>query len=162
MFGRSLKWTLVLLFALSVVLMTGGCLFGGGSTTTTLGTPTGIGTTTTPAVVGDILQPIEGLPVGFSQALTKQPIVVLFYVPGNADDTSVLDTINKLRASFGTYLFLTYDYKAPDSYGTLTNVFDISYAPYLALIDGKGALKQVFSGYVDEGTLNQSLVNLGK
>ena len=166
MFERSVKWTSILFLALclGVVLLTTGCLFGGGgSATTTLSIGTG-GTvgTITGAAEGQPLHAIDGLPQQFVQALANRPIVVLFYISGNADDTSVLDTVNRLSSSFSSYVFLTYDYKNPDSYGTLTSLLDIPYTPYVALIDGAGAVQKVFSGYVDEGSLNQALVNLGK
>jgi hypothetical protein len=87
---------------------------------------------------------------------------VLFYVPGNADDKSVLDTVNRLKSSFAQYAFLIYDYKNPNSYGTLAQLLKVDYPPYLVLTDATGHLRRIFKGYVDEGTLNQELVNLGR
>jgi len=108
------------------------------------------------------LTPTDGSPAEYVDAFGSRPIVVLFYVPGNADDTSVFDTVERLKSSFDRYEFLVYDYKDPDAYGTLSQLLEASYPPYLVLIDGAGYPRKVFHGYVDEGTLNQSLVNLGR
>jgi|WetSurMetagenome_2_1015567.scaffolds.fasta_scaffold25109_2 hypothetical protein len=168
MFSRSVQWTSVLLLVLCVALMTGGCFGGGGSdgtdqTTDTL--PGGTGTLPplgTGIAVGTLLQATEDDPADFVSALANRPIVVLFYIAGNADDTKVLDTVNKLRTSFNSYSFLLYDYKDPEAYGTLAQEFQVDYTPYLALVDSTGTLQYKYVGFVDEGTLNQSLVNLGR
>jgi hypothetical protein len=169
MFARSAKWTSVLLLVLCLGLLTSGCFGGGGSATTTAATNAD-GTATTVAGAGNGPGLAEGTPIrasdedpaDFSDALQKRPIVVLFYVAGNADDTAVLDSVNRLRTSFNSYAFLLYDYKDPSAYGSLAQELNVEYAPFLALIDGSGILRNTFVGFVDEGTLNQSLVNLGR
>jgi hypothetical protein len=166
MFGRSAKWTSVLFLALCVVLLTAGCFGGGGGSDTTGKTATtdvgGGSTGGTGPEEGETLQAVDGAPTDFVAALENRPIVILFYIPGNADDTAVLDSVNRLRTSFDSYAFLLYDYKDPDAYGTLAQQLNVDYTPFLALVDGAGVLQKRFVGYVDEGTLNQTLVNLGR
>jgi hypothetical protein len=160
--GRQL---IVVLLILAVTLLTTGCFGGGGSTVTTQRSSTGgssSGGTTGTLEEGGQLSLIEGLPTEFTDALGKSPIVVLFYVSGSADDEAVLNTVNQLRSSFSAYAFLLYDYKDPNAYGTLAQLLSVDYPPYLVLIDASGVAQKIFKGFVDEGTLNQSLVNLGR
>jgi len=56
---------------------------------------------------------------------------------------------------------LLYDYRIPAAYGDLAKDWGITYQPQTMLIDRHGQLFKVWSGYVDTGTLNQSLINLG-
>ena len=165
MFERRAKWTSVLLLLLCLVLFTAGCFGGGGdsdTTTETTGTvPTGAGSGDG-LEEGTVLRAADDDPADFVNALENRPIVILFYIAGNADDTAVLDTVNRLRTSFDSYAFLLYDYKDPDAYGTLAQELGVNYTPFLVLVDGSAVLQKKFVGYVDEGTLNQSLVNLGR
>ena len=161
MFGRSSHWTSVLFLCLCVVLLTSGCIFGGDDeptepTATTAASGGGTGTTKGPLGTSD------DLPDAWTQAFQTRPIVVLFYVPGSADDASVLDSLNRLRTSFDRYEFLTYDYKDPVAYGGLAQLLGVKSVPCLKLVNGAGVLRETFTGYVDEGTLNQALVNLGR
>ena len=166
MFSRSAQWTSVLILVVCVALLVGGCFGGGGdsdTTTQTTGTvPTGsVGTGDGPGE-GSVLEATADDPADFANALGSRPIVILFYIPGNADDTKVLDTVNKLRTAFNSYTFLLYDYKNPEAYGALAQELKVEYTPYVALIDATGVLQKVFVGFVDEGSLNQTLVNLGR
>ncbi len=166
MTGRAKQQTLVLLFVLLAGFVLGGCFGGGGddetstsvAVTTSSGGDGGGGTGDTDAVVVD--PTMEGLPQEFVDALQTRPIVVLFYVSGGADDANVLQSINRLKSSFREYEFLLYDYKDPDSYGTLAQVLGVEYLPRLVMIDAAGYRREARTGYVDEGSLNQMLVNL--
>jgi hypothetical protein len=164
MFSRSVIRTSVLLLVLCAMLMTSGC-FGGGSSDSTDQTGSTLSGTLPPLAggiaEGTMLQATDDDPADFVSALANRPVVILFYIAGNADDTKVLDTVNKLRTSFNSYSFLLYDYKDPDAYGSLAQEFQVDYTPYLVLVDSTGTLQYKFVGFVDEGTLNQSLVNLG-
>jgi hypothetical protein len=67
-----------------------------------------------------------------------------------------------LKTSFGQYEFLVYDYKLPNDYGDLSTLLGVGYPPELILVDKTGVVQKVYNGYIDEGTLNQGLVNLGR
>jgi hypothetical protein len=112
-------------------------------------------TTTQPSTL------VDGLPSEYVASLGKKPILVLFYVPGQVDDEKVLSAVRALRSSFGSYTFLTYDYRFPAAYGDLSQKLKIDYPPHIVLIDRTGVPSSVWSGYVDKDTLNQSLINLG-
>ena len=114
-------------------------------------------------LLGTQLKTTEDTPIEYVGAVEQgRPVVLLFYVAGGADDTKVLDSINRLQPGFPDYVFLLYDYKMTGAYGDLSTLLGVSYPPELVLVDGTGTIREVWNGYVDEGTLNQSLVNLGR
>ena len=47
-------------------------------------------------------------------------------------------------------------------YGDLSTLLKVQYPPKVVLVDGTGTIQEIWNGYVDEGSLNQSLVNLGQ
>jgi hypothetical protein len=164
MSGRS-RHVIALVLLLGVAAFVGwGC--GGGEDETSTSTIRRV--TTTAAAIGGSetllntqVQTTDATPTEYTQAVEQQrPIVLLFYVPGGADDVKVLDTVSSLQPSFENYVFLLYDYKQPDAYGDLSLLLKVNYPPQLVLVNGSGVVKQIWNGYVDEGTLNQGLVNL--
>ncbi|OFW63354.1 MAG: hypothetical protein A2Y74_08890 [Actinobacteria bacterium RBG_13_63_9] len=156
---------LVLVLAYALLFLSG-CGGGEQATTTSLGgtVPTSppSGPTEVDSHVGEEVSLTDTLPAKFLEAYGKRPIVVLFYVPGGTEDESVLRSLQELQSSFSDYVFLLYDYSVPDQYGDLSAVLDIEYQPQVTLIDRLGTRRQIWNGYVDKGTLNQSLVNLGR
>lgn len=135
------------------------------TTTETSQGPSTTTSTSLPAaesLVGKTLEISEETPQEFAQAYGTQPLVVFFYVPGNADDGSVLETVQGLEREFPAYVFLKYDYKLPVRYGDLATKLKVGYPPQLVLIDRKGVIREVWNGYIDEGSLNQKLVDLGR
>jgi hypothetical protein len=140
---------------------------GSGGSTDTTGVPTvttglPVATTESDGLVGTHIEATDSTPREYVDAIQQgKPIVVLFYVTGSADDAKVQEAVNTLQGSFGGYVFLLYDYKTPDVYGDLSTLLKVNYPPQLVLIDGSGTVRTVFNGYVDEGTINQALVNLG-
>lgn len=129
------------------------------SSTTTDGMSTttdGVTTTTDPNRL------VDGLPVAYRDSLGQRPIVVMFYVPGGVDDESVLATLTELQGLYDSYTFMVYDYTTPAVYGDLAKELDIGYPPQIVEIDREGVTQTVWNGYVDKGTLNQSLLDLGR
>jgi hypothetical protein len=155
---------LLLLLALFVTLFTIGCGGEEEETTTTSGAVTTLpsGSGGGGSVVGGNIITTEDTPPAFVEAYGVKPIVLLFYVPGAADDLKVMETLEALENSFSAYVFLAYDYKTPDAYGNLSSLLDVGYPPEVILIDRQGVIQEVWNGYVDEGTLNQALVNLDR
>jgi hypothetical protein len=91
-----------------------------------------------------------------------RPVAMLFYVPGNVDDGKVLDAFRTVQADFPEYTFLTYDFKNPAAYGDLSMLVQVNYPPEIVLVDRGGTVRNIWNGYVDEGTLKQCLINLGQ
>lgn len=157
---------LVLLVLLGLVITSVACGATETPTTTTRRSPavTGSGSAKPPSaeLVGKTIQPTEHSPAEFVEACGVAPVVVLFYVPGNADDARVFENVKRLTQSFPNYVFLIYDYKQPALYGDLASLLSADYLPQLVLIDKSGVVRDVWHGYIDEGSLNQKLVDLGR
>jgi hypothetical protein len=111
---------------------------------------------------------VDGLPRQYAEALTLRPIVLVFYAPGGVDDEKVLSAVRELQTTYSSYTFLMYDYRMPAAYGDLTKEIkanynlDVGYLPSTFLIRRDGTAATKWSGYVDKGTLNQALINLGR
>lgn len=163
------RFILVGVVALSLAVAIAGCGGGGETTTTTAVVPPGGGgpaTTVAPgsavnALIGQPLTPTENTPVEIVDAISQhRPVVILFYVPGGADDGVVLDEIKALESKYSDVTFALYDFKDPKSYGDLGILLNVDYPPQSVFIDTRGLVYDVRTGYVDEGTLNQQVVNI--
>jgi len=172
MSGRNRQVAVAILLVL-VALLAVGCGFGGGGSSGATTTVISLGVTpsvtlssaTSPQaqLIGTKFKPTKQSPTDVADAIQQEkPVVLLFYVSGSTDDSQVLASLQKLQPSFSTYVFGIYDYKTPDAYGDLSLLLQVNYPPELILIDATGTIQQIWNGFVDEGTLNQSLVNLGK
>ncbi len=167
MLGRSSRRLVVLLIVGLAAFFVGGC--GGGADVTTSTTTKSVVTTLPSggfggddARIGATIKPTVDTPQAFIDVYATQPIVVLFYVSGGRDDELVRQNLETLQPSFGAYAFFSYDYSDPEAYGDVATLLAVDYAPLIAMIDRQGIIQTVWSGFVDEGSLNQSLVNLGR
>ena len=166
MSGRSKQLVSFLTILGLMAVFAWGCGGGTATPTTTVGVVTtapSTGVTQPPVngLIGTKLKTTDSTPKEYVDAVAQgNPVVVLFYVTGQADDTKVRDSVTALQASFPNYAFLLYDYKTPDSYGDLSSLLKVTYPPELILVDGTGVVKEILNGYVDQGTINQKLVNL--
>ena len=163
------RFVLVGILALSLAVAIAGCGGGGGATTTTAAAPrAGAGPATTVApgtavnpLIGQPLTPTQNTPAEIADAISQhRPLVILFYVPGGADDGVVLDEIKALETKYRDVTFALYDFKDPKSYGDLGILLNTDYPPQSVFIDTRGFVYDVRTGYVDEGTLNQQVVNI--
>jgi hypothetical protein len=156
-----------LLILLLLAFLTWGC--GGDAeegTTSTEGPASTAPTTAAPgggqALVGTQLRTTATTPVEYVDAVKEgRPVVILFYVPAGVDDQRVLESISLLQGNFPNYVFLLYDFADPAAYGDLSTLLEVDYPPAVILVDDTGTIDAVWTGFVDEGTLNQELVDLG-
>lgn len=112
-------------------------------------------------VVGTTITPSDETPEDVRTGLEQhQPMVIAFYVTGGTDDLVVLETLDALALRFSDVDFYLFDYKQPSEYGDLSALLDVDYPPQVAFIDSRGTLRSMTSGYADEGTLNQNVVNI--
>jgi hypothetical protein len=168
MSGRTRQSTIVLFLVLAATALLWGC--GGSGQVNTTSTSKLVTTTAsassangTSVLIGTTLKTTAETPSDYVDAIHEHhAMVLLFYVPGGVDDDKVLDSVTKLQAQFPDYVFLLYDYKSAEAYGDLSTLLKVNYPPQLVLIDVMGTIRTVWSGYVDEGTLNQSLVDLAQ
>jgi hypothetical protein len=164
------RFVLVGVLVLAGAVAVGGC--GGGAadvTTTTVSTPgsPGSAATTVPPggpfvdYIGKPLATTSETPADITGALSEhRPMVILFYVPGGTDDSVVLDEIKTLQTKYTDVTFALYDYKDPTSYGDLGILLKVDYPPQTVFIDTRGTIYDIRTGYIDEGTLNQQVVNI--
>jgi hypothetical protein len=163
--GRTCRIAAVLVCVGLVASMLTGCFGSSGEMVTTVSpitpTPEATVTTTFSLTTDSESTLIDGIPSQYVNALGSRPIVVLFYEPGGVEDEKVLTALQSLTTSFSNYTVLMYDYRVPAAYGDLPQNMQIGNLPYMVLIDRHGDTRAVWQGYVDKGTLNQSLLNLG-
>jgi hypothetical protein len=170
MSARSRQSVLVLLVAIGLAVLLAGC--GGGSSDSATETSVLKTTHTTAAsTVGDAVQGLlltklattVDTPQEYVAAVGQaRPVCMLFYVPGNVDDSKVLEAVKAVQPDFPEYTFLMYDYKTPSAYGDLSMLLQVNYPPEVVLVDRAGTVRNIWNGYVDEGTLKQCLLNLGQ
>jgi hypothetical protein len=163
---RSRQSVLVLLTAIGLAVFLWGC--GGSSDSSTSSTVAKTTHTTATQSVGSAVEAMlmtklattQDTPQEYVAAVGQaRPIAILFYIPGSVDDAKVLETFKTVQADFPDYTFLMYDYKNPTAYGDLSILLQVNYPPEIVLIDKAGAVRNIWNGYVDEGTLKQCLIN---
>src|SRR5660397_164419 len=112
-------------------------------------------------IEGKEIIPGDDTPGEIRSALERnRPLLVFFYVPGGTDDGLVEDAVDDLEVKFADIFFARYDYRRPQLYGDLAELVGVEYAPTVVMIDAGGYVSKAFSGYVDEGSLNQVLTNI--
>jgi hypothetical protein len=170
MSARNRQFFLLLLLAVGLTMFLWGC-GGGGSDSSTDSTAGKTTKTTAAKTVGRAVEELlatklattQDTPEAYVAAIGQaRPVALLFYVPGNVDDAKVLQTFNDVQADFPDYTFLTYDYRNPGDYGDLSLLLQVNYPPEIVLIDRAGVVRSIWNGYLDEGSLEQCLINLGE
>jgi hypothetical protein len=168
MLGRSSRRLVVLLIVGLAAFFFSGCGGGGAEPTTTSSLETVVTTLFTggsggvdPRIGGQI-QPTQETPQAFVDVYQTQPLVLFFFVPGGRDDETVRQNLTALQPSFGQYTFFLFDYSDPEAYGDLATLLAVDYSPMIVMMDRAGTIRTIWSGFVDQGSLNQSLVNLGR
>jgi hypothetical protein len=167
---HSRQWVLALVVAIGLATFLAGC-GGSGSNGSTDTSILSTAPTTAPRSVGSAVEDLlltkvavtSDTPQEYVAAIGQaRAVAILFYVPGNVDDSKVLDAFKSVQAGFPDYTFLAYDYKTPSAYGDLSMLLQVNYPPEIVLIDKAGTVRNIWNGYVDEGTLKQCLINLGQ
>jgi len=170
MSGRSRQRAVLLLLAVGLAVFLWGC-GGGDDGATTPSTLVNTPRATAPQSVGSAVEDLlltklavtEDTPEEYVAAMGQaRPVAILFYVPGNVDDAKVLEAFKAVAPEFPEYTFLAYDFKTPSAYGNLSMLLQVNYPPEIVLVDRGGTVRDIWNGYVDEGTLKQSLINLGQ
>ncbi|HZJ02111.1 MAG TPA: hypothetical protein VFE20_00280 [Thermoleophilia bacterium] len=112
-------------------------------------------------LAGSYLELNEETPPEVQEAFEQgQPMVILFYVSGGEDDMRVRESVDAVATDYPEIRFLSYDFKDPESYGNLGRKLRVDYPPQLMFINDEGLINKVISGYVDQGTLFQSVANI--
>lgn len=171
MSARIRQSVLATLLAIGLAVFLVGCGGGSADESTTATTAAKTTRTTAAPTAGSAVQDLlltqlattQDTPEAYVAAVGQaKPVAILFYVPGNVDDAKVLDVFKLVQADFPDYTFLEYDFREPLAYGDLSLLLQVNYPPEVVLIDKAGAVRFIWNGYVDEGTLRQCLINVGQ
>ncbi len=163
----------VLAIALVAVLFAAGC--GGGDTTSTPATPAttagasgaagatnaAASSTQTPeSLIGQVITPTDRSPKEFQTAISnRRPVVVTFYMTGPADDSQVRTAVTALESRYkGQVDFFDYQYTDGSRYGDLTRLLKVNTTPAVIVINKQGKVQEAWSGYVDQKSIEQGIV----
>ncbi|OPZ78627.1 MAG: hypothetical protein BWY79_00721 [Actinobacteria bacterium ADurb.Bin444] len=151
-------WVIILLTF--TLVLAAGC---GDGTTPTTSAPVTPPTTHKSGAgpVGEQLVASDNTPVELAQALTtKNPVVILIYVAGGSSDELVRQSLTKIAPKFPDVTFLMYNYNNPKEYGDIVGSLGVHYPPFAAFVDKGNVVRYLTTGFVDEGVLNQYVVNI--
>lgn len=99
----------------------------------------------------------EGVPTPVGRALAQKRVVVLFFGQGGADDAATQDAVAAVRDIKGVSVF-TDSIRRLAKYRAVTSPLGIAQAPAVVVV-GKDRQAQVIQGFVDAGTLRQTVVD---
>ncbi len=106
--------------------------------------------------------PTKETPAVITTALQSSgPVVVAFLLPGITEDEIVQKRLNTLqrKSGFRDTKFIVYRITGKTKLGDLPAMFDITYTPAVAVIQGDDKLSNVWRGMVDEDIIAQSLID---
>lgn len=111
-------------------------------------------------LVGQAVVPTNESPDDFTEAIEdNQTIVVTFYMPSPYDDIQVRSSIMTLQSSYrGQVEFFSYLYSDAQSYKDLATLLQVNTTPTVVVINRNGVVQRAWTGYADEQTLEQGIV----
>jgi len=124
----------------------------------------GSSTTKVEDLIGKIITPTEQSPKDFSDSIKKRrPVVVLFYMYGPYDDSQVRSTISTLESRYrGQVDFYTYLYNEGGRYMDLAMLLDVNSTPSLIIINKQATVQRAWTGYADNLSIEQGIVEATK
>lgn len=111
-------------------------------------------------LIGQLVKPTSNSPSDFSTAIADhQPIVVTFYMPAPDDDSKVRSSIMNLQGQYnGQVEFFSYLYSDSQSYQDLSALLMVNATPTVVVINRQGVVQRAWTGYVDEKSIEQGIV----
>lgn len=112
-------------------------------------------------LVGQAIVPTKDSPEDFVRAMDeKRPIMVTFYMtPGPTDDSDVKSSVNALEGRYrGQMEFFDYLYSDGDNYKDLVTLLSVNTTPTVVIINRQGTVQRAWTGYVDEQSIEQGIV----
>ncbi|MHB0914302.1 MAG: hypothetical protein ACYC5A_00020 [Thermoleophilia bacterium] len=112
------------------------------------------------SLVGQAVVPTKDSPEDFVQAIDdKQPIVVTFYMPAPFDDSEVRSSVMTLEGRYrGQVEFFSYLYSDAQSYKDLVTLLSVDSTPTVVIINRQGTIQRAWTGFVDEPSIEQGIV----
>lgn len=103
--------------------------------------------TTTPQFISDPLK-------------AKRGIVLLVYCKGATADQAMVTNFNALKAKYaGDSSFFSFEAHSVNELGDVLTQLKAYNPPMLAIIDGNGKVQQIYTGWIDEQTMAQRIVD---
>lgn len=111
-------------------------------------------------LVGQAIVPTKDSPEDFVRAIDeKRPIVVTFYMPAPTDDSDVRSSVMSLEGRYrGQVDFFNYLYSDAQGYKDLVTLLNVNSTPTVVIINRQGAVQRAWTGYVDEPSIEQGIV----
>jgi hypothetical protein len=103
-----------------------------------------------------------GLPVKVAEAFAKHQVVVIYFAAKGADDTATAASVKELKASTksGVAVFTDKLSNLAD-YRRVVGGLDVSQAPSIVIVD-RHRKAQVLEGFIDAGSLRQSVADVAR
>ena len=110
-----------------------------------------------------VFKPTVDTPKSIAQPLKqKRGVILLVYMPGATGDEQMLTSFNKLKSKYADsasfFSFEQMDVSAGDLGDVLQQLGNVS-PPMLAIIRGDGKVSQLYSGWIDDMTMEQQISN---
>lgn len=169
--NRFLKWTATVLIIALVAFLLAGC---GGDEETKTSTRTSTrkaGTSDTKVeeaqdvampemLIDKVITPTENTPDNVTESLEdRRAVAITFYMLGPTDDAKVRTAMNNLEGQYdGEMDFYTYLYSDGERYGDLASILLVNTTPTVVIINEKSRVQQAWTGYADEKSLEQGIV----
>lgn len=116
------------------------------------------------ALVDQVIVPTEQSPGDFRRSLeNRRAVVVTFYMTGPADDSKVRSAIMSLEGRYkGQADFYNYLYTDGAKYGDLNTLLKVNATPAVVIINRQAKVQRAWTGYADEDSLEQGIVEATK
>lgn len=111
-------------------------------------------------LIDQVIVPTEDSPEDFNESIEKrQPIAVTFYQLGPSDDADVRTAMNSLESRYkGQMDFYTYLYSDGERYKDLATLLLVDTTPTVVIINEESRVQRAWTGYADEDSLEQGIV----
>lgn len=111
-------------------------------------------------LIDEVIVPTENSPADFNESIeSRQPIAVTFYQLGPSDDADVRTAMTNLESKYkGQMDFYTYLYSDGERYKDLANLLLVNTTPTVVIINDQSRVQRAWTGYADEKSLEQGIV----
>ncbi len=112
-------------------------------------------------MVGQVLVTNDNLPDDINTSLEeRRPIAITFYMLGPDDDGSVRTAMTRLESKYkGQMDFYTYLYSDGERYKGLASQLLVNTTPTVVMINAESRIQVGWTGYADESSLEQGIVD---
>jgi hypothetical protein len=110
---------------------------------------------------GQVIVSNQNLPDDFNESLeSRRPIAVTFYMLGPDDDARVRTAMTRMESKYkGQMDFYTYLYSDGERYKGLASLLLVNTTPTVIMINEESRVTVGWTGYADEQSLEQMVVN---